>query len=137
MFRKLAAILLVCVAINSSINAYGSDLRSSAEEALMSGDVELALQSYMELLAEFPDDQESLEMAVMLAEELGAAELALQLLIDDVERSVELGEIDRTQSSLLLITEINSQVPVWVDERFTVASAVTEDQLGDFRPGRN
>ena len=80
MFRKLTAILLVCIAINS----YASDLRISAEEALMSGDIELALQSYMELLAKFPDDQESLEIAVTLAEELGAEELALQLLIDDV-----------------------------------------------------
>ena len=74
-------------------NAYGSDLRAAAEEALMTGDIELALQSYVELLAEFPDDQESLEIAVQLAE-LGAAELALQLLIVDVERSVGLKEID-------------------------------------------
>ncbi|MBV55328.1 MAG: hypothetical protein CMQ12_02000, partial [Gammaproteobacteria bacterium] len=112
-------------------NAYGSDLRAAAEEALMTGDIELALQSYVELLAEFPDDQESLEIAVQLAE-LGAAELALQLLIVDVERSVELKEIDRTQSSLRLITEINNQLPAWVDETLAVASAVTEDQLADF-----
>ncbi|MFP6794095.1 MAG: tetratricopeptide repeat protein, partial [Pseudomonadales bacterium] len=128
MFRKIAAILLMCVITN----AYGSDLRAAAEEALMTGDIELALQSYVELLAEFPDDQESLEIAVMLAEELGAAELALQLLIVDVERSVELKEIDRTQSSLRLITEINNQLPAWVDETLAVASAVTEDQLADF-----
>ena len=128
MFRKLATILLVCAAINSN----ASDLRTSAEEALIAGDIELALQSYMEVLAEFPDDEESLEMAVTLAEELGAAELALQLLLDDVDRSVELGERDRTQSSLLLITEMNSRLPAWVDERFAVASAVTDEQLGDF-----
>ncbi|MBT4377886.1 MAG: CHAT domain-containing protein [Gammaproteobacteria bacterium] len=128
MFRKIAAISLMCVITN----AYGSDLRVAAEEALMTGDIELALESYVELLAEFPDDQESLEIAVMLAEELGAAELALQLLVVDVERSVELKEIHRTQSSLRLISEVNNQLPAWVDETLAVASAVTEDQLADF-----
>lgn len=132
MFRNLAAILVVFVSINVSGIAYGSDLRRAAEEALINGDIELALQSYMELLAESPDDQESLEIAVMLAEELGAAELALELLIADVERSVELRESERTQSDLLLITAIHNQLPAWVDERFAIASAVTEDQLGDF-----
>lgn len=128
MLRKIATILLVCVVTSS----YASDLRTTAEEALITGDLELALESHVELLAEFPDDQELLEIAVMLAEGLGAAELALQLLIVDVERSVELGEIDRTQSSLLLITDINNHLPAWVDEKLAVASAVTEGQLGDF-----
>jgi hypothetical protein len=128
MLRKIATILLVYVVTNS----YASDLRTTAEEALIKGDLELALESHAELLAEFPDDQELLEIVVMLAEGLGAAELALQLLIVDVERSVELGEIDRTQSSLLLITDINNHLPAWVDEKLAVASAVTEGQLGDF-----
>ena len=128
MFRRLLAILLVCV----FTNAYGSDLQTAAEDALMKGDLELALESYMGLLEEFPDDQESLEIAVMLAEELGVAELALQLLIVDVERAVELKEIDRIQSSLRLIAQINNQLPAWVDQKLAVASAVTEDQLGDF-----
>lgn len=128
MFRKIAVILLMCFISN----AYGSDLRTAAEEALMEGDIELALQSYVDLLVESPDDQESLEIAVMLAEEIGAVELALQLLIVDVERSVELKEIDRAQSSLELITEINNQLPAWVDETLAVASAVAEDQLADF-----
>ena len=128
MFRKIAVILLTCVITSAN----GSDLRLSAEEALMKGDTELALQSYVELLAESPDDQDSLEIAVMLAREIGAAELALQLLIVDVERSVELKETDRTQLSLQLITEINNQLPVWVDETLAVASAVEDEQLADF-----
>ena len=128
MFRKLLATLLVCVITN----AYGSDLQTAAEDALMEGDLELALESYMELLEEFPDDQESLEIAVMLAEELGIVELALQLLIVDVERAVELKEIDRTQSSLRLIAQINNQLPAWVDQKLAVASAVNKDQLRDF-----
>ncbi|MBT5155546.1 MAG: tetratricopeptide repeat protein, partial [Gammaproteobacteria bacterium] len=128
MCRKIAFLLLMCFITNAN----GSDLRAVAEEALMTGDVELALESYVELLEESPDDQESLEIAVMLAEELGAAELALQLLIADVERSVELKEIDRTQASLRLITEVNNQLPAWVDEALAVASAITEDQRADF-----
>ena len=59
MVKKIAAILLMCVITN----AYGSGLRATAEEALMVGDNELALRSYVELLGSFPDDQELLEIA--------------------------------------------------------------------------
>ena len=127
MVKKIAAILLMCVITN----AYGSGLRATAEEALMVGDNELALRSYVELLGSFPDDQELLEISVLLAAELGDAELALQLLIADVERSIEMQEIGKAQTSLRLITEINNQLPAWVDETFERASAVTENQLAD------
>ncbi|MBT4492987.1 MAG: CHAT domain-containing protein [Gammaproteobacteria bacterium] len=129
MIRKLAIVLLMLLGATAS----ASDLKVAAEEALISGDIELALQAHVDLLLEDPDDTEALEVAVMLAQEAGVPDLAMELLVGDVARAITLDDKIRVQMSLQYITEVGTAVPVWVDERLAEASLVTEDQMGDFQ----
>jgi len=116
----------------ASISIFAADLRTVAEEAMMSGDIDLALQSYVELLNGNPDDADALEIAVLLAEESGLVEVAVELLLADVERAIDLGDTDRVQRVLQSITQMTSALPAWVNERIAAASLIEEDQMADF-----
>lgn len=98
----------------------------------MNGDAELALQHYMDILAGDPDDRESLEVAVVLAREIGAAELGVELLLADIERALAAGDKTTIQIDLQQLSELHTSMPFWVDERLAAASAVSEDQVGEF-----
>jgi len=132
MFKKLTASFLLLLVSGFYLPAsFSMDLHAAAEQAMMDGDIEGALAAYVEILAENPDDSESLELAVLLAQEAGIGELAMQLLTADVERAVELGDKSRIQSGLQLITEASAALPAWVDEAVINASAVSQDQAED------
>ncbi len=116
-----------------SFSAAAADLKTAAEEALMSGDMALALESYIALLAENPDDAEVLEMAVMLSREVGAADLGMELLVAEVDRAVAAGDKSRIQMALGQLTEISAASPAWVDDALEAAAEIGEDQAGDYQ----
>ena len=116
-----------------SFSAAAADLKTSAEEALMSGDMALALESYIALLAENPDDAEVLEMAVMLSIEADAADLGMELLVAEVDRAVVAGDKSRIQAALGQLTEISAASPAWVDDALEAAAEIGEDQAGDYQ----
>lgn len=132
MFKKLTASFLLFLVSGLYLPAsFSIDLHAAAEQAMIEGDLEGALAAYVEILAENPDDTESLELAVLLAQEAGIGELAMQLLTADVERAVELGEKSRVQSGLQLISEAAETLPAWVDEAVINASAVSPAKAED------
>ncbi len=132
MFKKLSASFLLLLVSGFYLSfSYSSELHAAAEQAMMDGDVEGAVAAYVEILAESPDDKDSLELAVLLAEEAGISELAMQLLVADVERAIELGDKNRVQTGLQQLTEVASAQPAWVDEAVINASAIAESQAED------
>ena len=131
MFRKLTVSFLLLLSSAYLPLSADSDLRSTAEQAMMDGDAEGALSAYVEILAESPDDAEALELAVLLAEQAGINELAMQLLIADVERAVELGDKARVQASLKLLGDAAASLPAWVNEKVEEASVVETSKEAD------
>ncbi len=132
MLKKLTVSFLLTLFSGFYLPAtFAMDLHASAEQAMMDGDIEGALTAYVEILADNPDDTEALELAVLLAEEAGISDLAMQLLISDVERAIELEDKSRVQSALQLITGASSALPAWVDDTVFNASAVSESQQED------
>lgn len=65
------------------------------------------------------------------AAEEALPDLTRKMLVADVGRAVSLGDTARVQNGLQQITDAGSSLPAWVDERLSVASAITEDQMGD------
>ncbi len=128
MIKKLTAISCLLF----TVHVFADDLRSVAEQALIAGDVEMALQAYVEILTSDPDDAEALEMSVLLAEEMGIAELALDLLVADVERAVARDEYTRIASGLAQLSAAGAVLPEWVDEQVARAGELTESQYDAF-----
>ncbi|MBO6702159.1 MAG: CHAT domain-containing protein [Pseudomonadales bacterium] len=132
MFRKLTVFFLLLLLSTWYLpNVSASDLHDTAQQAMVDGDIEGALSAYVDVLAKNPDDSEALEVAVLLAEQLGVNDLAMQLIAADVERAVELGNITRIQASLKLLGEASATLPAWVDEKLKAASVVESPQEAD------
>lgn len=131
MFKKLITSFLLLISGIYLSSSFSMDSRAAAEEAMLQGDLEGALTAYIEILSENPDDEEALELAVLLAEEAGISELAMQLLAADVERAIELGEDNRVQNSLQSLSDVNSALPAWVNETIANASMLSDEQMID------
>ncbi len=126
MIKKTLTILLMML----SFSAAASDLKTAAEEAMMNGDAELALQHYMDILAMNPGDRESLDVAIILAEEIGVPEIAVELLLDDIRQLIANSDKATVQGDLQRLGELHAAVPQWINEIFAVATSVFGDWGG-------
>lgn len=129
MIKKFLSLLI----LTAAFSLQASDLKVAAEEALMSGDMESALQAYVGLLEENPDDTEALDLSVMLAQELGLPDFAMELLSAEVDRAISVSDKARAQSGIMQLTEVYTLMPAWVDERLAVASEVLEAQMEGYQ----
>ncbi len=122
MKQLIASLTMLCLCLSSTAN---DGPVAAAEDALARGDVEAALESYMLALDADPADADTVDMVVMLAQQLDMPELAADVLVRQVERAVV---VDRSTVPPLnaSITQLHAAIPTSFSEPLARASAVED-----------
>lgn len=121
MFRRLTGILLLASVFTT---AAAENFERQAEEALMNGDTEAALENYMMVVEQDPDNEQAVEMVVMLANEAGLPDLGSMVLLGQVEAAVASGNKARIANLNDEISRLYESLPGWVGESLEAVSMV-------------
>lgn len=108
-----------------------SKFQMSAETALESGDIEVALEHYLAALDLDPDNLNVLTQVADLASIIGISDLALQSLVHSANILVSDGEKTVATAVHEQITALNSELPAEMAERFAAVSQYTQDEAVD------
>lgn len=119
-------IVLTLLFLFSSL-AHAADL-TQAEAMAASGDLDGALNSYMEALGEDPGNVATLEAAANVASKLQITEMAADFLVQAVGSAVADGDRATAERLNQRISELYSQMPAWVDEKRAAAAAFEDFQ---------
>ncbi|HAK53106.1 MAG TPA: hypothetical protein DCM54_14555 [Gammaproteobacteria bacterium] len=125
MNRALSCLILFLFCFNPAV---ANDLNEQAEAALGSGDAEAALGLYLEILVNKPGDAETIEMVVYLAQELGASELAAEVLAEQVEIAIA-SDKERVADLHDKISEVYSAIPVELVAMQDAVSQIGDDEV--------
>ncbi len=135
--RHLGLHFFATLMLSLSISVNAMDARQQAEEAIINGDAELALQLYLDIVTDNPDDAEALDMAVLLSEAAGVPDLGGELLASDVLRALEADDRSRAQAALTRLSEVYAALPVEIEDLTSSISQITSDRCRNTRLTRS
>ncbi|MDC3357948.1 CHAT domain-containing protein [Pseudomonadales bacterium] len=131
-FLALSVAAQLGITLSHDVNAQDAEainkLRGEAESALETGDVELALESYLAALALEPENVELLGSLADLASVIGMSDLALDSLVQQANLLVSQGNKAGAREVHEQISAINGQIPEQMAARFAAISEYTEEQ---------
>jgi len=131
------AVQLSVVGLQSAIAQDGNNqaaiakLQMSAETALESGDIEIALEHYLAALDLDPDNLGALAEVSDLALAVGIHDLALQTLVHRANLLVSMGDKVAAASIHEQIEALNTELPDQMAERLAAVSQYTEEEVAD------
>ncbi len=99
-----------------------------AENALAAGNVEIALDAYLTVLEEEPDNLTALQGASQLSLEFGMTDLALELALQTASTAAANFDKSAVQEANETITLVRQQLEPWVDDALAAAAEYEDSQ---------
>jgi len=108
-------------------------LQKIADEAMETGDIDLAFESYMGLVELLPDNGEVLSITATLASELGLTEMAIELWLKRADLAINQSEkVAAAEAHAEITTLYNLMPPSFVAKFDEVSQIANEEQAEAF-----